>query len=348
VIAREAVSQGLRVVSTPPFGNEANSAARGGSAMSQQATPSSQQPGHDELAALRRELATVHARLDRVTRRPVRRRLFARFAPLGIVALLVALMPLSLLAANPFTDLVSGSPHNTDIDLIYNAGITKGCDPPTFVNYCPEGLVTRQEMASFLARTAGLGANPPVTNAAQLGGKPASAYLPSTGDLTMRYSFYDITSQATQLTFARVDGPTVNVTTSAAGGFFMRVPLDRPTGAFGTNLALVSAEICYTVSAVGAKIDSTDLRFGDRGQQALIVSNTTDRTSTTAECYSVAPASVATFSGALYIELNIDFTATTQTVSLHSITLSLRPTSAGAAEAGEFPAAPAAPVGDTE
>jgi hypothetical protein len=132
--------------------------------MSQQSTPSSQQPGHDELAAMRRELATVHARLDRVTRRPTRRRLFARLAPLGIVALLVALLPLSLLAANPFTDLVPGSVHNGNIDAIYNAGITTGCVPNA--EYCPTAFVTRQEMASFLARTAGLGGNPPVANAA--------------------------------------------------------------------------------------------------------------------------------------------------------------------------------------
>lgn len=131
--------------------------------MSDQATPASQQPDRDELAAMRRELAAVHARLDRVTRRPTRRRLFARFAPLGIVALLVALLPLSLLAANPFTDLNPGSVHNANIDAIFNAGITTGCDPG--IAYCPNDNVTREEMASFLARTAGLGANPPVANA---------------------------------------------------------------------------------------------------------------------------------------------------------------------------------------
>jgi hypothetical protein len=36
------------------------------------------------------------------------------------------------------------------------------------VSYCPTANVTRQEMASFLARTAGIGTNKPVTNAARL------------------------------------------------------------------------------------------------------------------------------------------------------------------------------------
>lgn len=63
-------------------------------------------------------------------------------------------MPLSIYAANTFTDLQSGSVHNGDIDTIYNLGITTGCVPDT--QYCPTNNVTRQEMASFLARTASL------------------------------------------------------------------------------------------------------------------------------------------------------------------------------------------------
>jgi hypothetical protein len=53
--------------------------------------------------------------------------------------------------------------HDANIQVIYDAGITKGCVPN--VSYCPTANVTREEMASFLARTAGLGTNPPVVNA---------------------------------------------------------------------------------------------------------------------------------------------------------------------------------------
>ena len=106
------------------------------------------------------QLAAIQAQLARRTRY---RHTMRRLLPLGVVALLIALMPLSLLAATPFTDLNPGSVHNPNIDAIYNAGITKGCDPDRA--YCPSGTVTREEMASFLARTAGLGNNPPVANA---------------------------------------------------------------------------------------------------------------------------------------------------------------------------------------
>jgi hypothetical protein len=123
-----------------------------------------------ELAAQRAVIAAQQARLARVERR---RRLPRRALPILLAAFLVALIPLATLAANPFTDLTGGV-HDTDIDAIYNAGITTGCDPD---EYCPEKNVTREEVASFLARTAGLGGNPPVANAltAQTAGSAQTA-----------------------------------------------------------------------------------------------------------------------------------------------------------------------------
>ncbi|HEY8598522.1 MAG TPA: hypothetical protein VIL85_08835 [Thermomicrobiales bacterium] len=131
---------------------------------------------------MQHDLATLSREVQALRREVRGQRRRSRMLLLTLVAL-VALVPGALLAANPFNDLNAGSPHNGNIDAIYNAGITTGCDPN--VSYCPTDLVTRQEMASFLARTAGLGDNPPVanaktaqtaTNATQLGGQPASAY----------------------------------------------------------------------------------------------------------------------------------------------------------------------------
>jgi SpoIID/LytB domain protein len=39
-----------------------------------------------------------------------------------------------------------------DIDRLMQAGITRGCNPPSNDKYCPERLLTRAEMSSFLAR----------------------------------------------------------------------------------------------------------------------------------------------------------------------------------------------------
>jgi hypothetical protein len=110
-----------------------------------------------ELALLHREIGRLRA-THRQRVRPGR--VFVTFA----LAVLLALVPAVLLAAG-FTDLNPGSPHNDNINAIAAAGITRGCNPPDYDQYCPNDLVTREQMASFLARTAGLGGNPPVAHA---------------------------------------------------------------------------------------------------------------------------------------------------------------------------------------
>jgi hypothetical protein len=42
-----------------------------------------------------------------------------------------------------------------DIDRLGTAGVTKGCNPPTNNRYCPNGKVTRGQMAAFLVRAMG-------------------------------------------------------------------------------------------------------------------------------------------------------------------------------------------------
>ena len=46
----------------------------------------------------------------------------------------------------------NGSVFEGDIDRLAHAGITRGCNPPENNRFCPDALVTRAEMATFLAR----------------------------------------------------------------------------------------------------------------------------------------------------------------------------------------------------
>jgi hypothetical protein len=130
-----------------------------------------------ELADLRATVSAQQATVAALRPGPHPRRRPRRALPLALAALLVALVPLATLAAG-FTDLNPGSPHNGNIAAIAAAGITTGCNPPDYTQYCPNDYVTREQMASFLARTAGLGGNPPVANARNadtVGGYAASA-----------------------------------------------------------------------------------------------------------------------------------------------------------------------------
>ncbi|MEA2001882.1 MAG: S-layer homology domain-containing protein [Actinomycetota bacterium] len=58
-----------------------------------------------------------------------------------------------------FTDLGT-SVHAADIGALATAGITRGCNPPTNDLFCPQDPVTREQMASFLARALGLDTSP--------------------------------------------------------------------------------------------------------------------------------------------------------------------------------------------
>ena len=51
-----------------------------------------------------------------------------------------------------FKDVPAGSTFDRDIRRLAKAGITKGCNPPANDRYCPKDPVTREQMASFLAR----------------------------------------------------------------------------------------------------------------------------------------------------------------------------------------------------
>ncbi len=160
-----------------------------------------------QLTAQQQELMVVRNRLAAQERhsKPRRRsKWWVRLSGAVTMVVFIAMVPITLLAATPFGDLNSGSVHNGSIDAIYNAGITRGCVPN--VSYCPNGLVTREEMASFLARTAGLGGNAPVTNAATLNGFPVNTIV-RTNARSSGTTAFGLTSTYQVLTAAAITIP---------------------------------------------------------------------------------------------------------------------------------------------
>ena len=85
-----------------------------------------------------------------------------RFTPVGlaIIALAVGFIGLATfqgvtVATHVFTDVPNGAFYHQDAETIKQLNITNGCNPGGTM-YCPSDYTTRGEMASFLARTAGL------------------------------------------------------------------------------------------------------------------------------------------------------------------------------------------------
>ena len=163
-----------------------------------------------ELLALRAIVAEQGRQLAAQARDRRTPRAGRYLLPLLSAALLVALVPLVTLAAVPFSDLNEGSVHNASIDAIYQAGITRGCVPD--VAYCPNDFVTRQEMATFLARTAGLGGNPPVARAAHAATADSAASAAAAGNAnTVGGKAPHELLRVAQAT-ALLDGSTLNLT----------------------------------------------------------------------------------------------------------------------------------------
>lgn len=56
----------------------------------------------------------------------------------------------------PFADVPASHTFAVEIDWLAVTGITRGCNPPQNDLFCPEGVVTRGQMAAFLVRALGL------------------------------------------------------------------------------------------------------------------------------------------------------------------------------------------------
>jgi hypothetical protein len=229
-----------------------------------------EQPRPDDLARLRARLDAQEAAFAafrvRIERRERHRRLPRRFLPLALVTLLVALVPLGLLAANPtFSDLNNAaSEHRSNIQAIGNVGVTTGFDDPNSSDpnarvYYPKDNVTREEMASFLARVAGLGTNPPVTNADKVDGRDASSFA----RVARAQNLQDSSEVGQPPFFISATYPTFEA--------LVTVSLDAPTAGF----VLVQGNVT-AFSAPGTPV-SVRLRDVSSGGPGVVLGETTSQ-----------------------------------------------------------------------
>jgi hypothetical protein len=68
-----------------------------------------------------------------------------------MAAFLVRALGLTATNGTDFTD-DDDSIFEADIEKLAAAGITAGCNPPANNQFCPDGRVTRGQMAAFLVR----------------------------------------------------------------------------------------------------------------------------------------------------------------------------------------------------
>lgn len=93
-------------------------------------------------------------RQPRWSRAVTRVRSLRRLTVVGIVALMLA-VPIAVSASHLFSDVPTSSTYHTTVARLAGAGITGGCGGG---KYCPNAAVTRGQMAAFLNRGLGRGA----------------------------------------------------------------------------------------------------------------------------------------------------------------------------------------------
>lgn len=82
---------------------------------------------------------------------PTRRRIDRRI----VVAVVVLTIPaVAAVASDRFGDVPSDHVFHDDIAWLADQGITRGCNPPTNDEFCPDDPVTRGQMAAFMHRLA--------------------------------------------------------------------------------------------------------------------------------------------------------------------------------------------------
>ncbi len=71
-----------------------------------------------------------------------------------LLALAVLVVPIAGFASHQFNDVPNSHTFHNAIDWMKDNNITVGCNPPVNNEYCPEGNVTRGQMAAFMKRLA--------------------------------------------------------------------------------------------------------------------------------------------------------------------------------------------------
>jgi hypothetical protein len=103
-------------------------------------------------------------------------RFTARRAVIGAIFTAAALVAGTGIAhaAFGFDDVNEGDTHAAGIEWLVTNGVTTGCDADS---YCPNGSVTRAQMASFMYRLSGNSAVAPSVNAKTLQGLGPAAFV---------------------------------------------------------------------------------------------------------------------------------------------------------------------------
>lgn len=178
--------------------------------------------------------------------RPTDRRLWLHTV---LVLALLAVPTVAALGGHRFTDVPGNHVFHDDISWLADMGITRGCNPPTNSEFCPDDPVTRGQMAAFLKRfsdtVSGSGSGPS-TRVSQSGG----------GNILISDDLW------TTLATTTITPPSSGGAVYVDGGASLFLETASDLGAGGLIVATVN-QSCSSTSAGPAAVWSTDTTVVD-------------------------------------------------------------------------------------
>ena len=114
---------------------------------------------------------------------------------------------------------------------------------------------------------------------------------------------------------------------STASAFeYVHIPVDIPSVLFGTPTKLKSVRVCYRCDQAASFVTTTIVGQGtDSGTVNNMINNTTNRTSTSWDCYTVTDTTPNVISGSVYVQLSLALagTGSAHDIRIGNITLTL-------------------------
>lgn len=140
-----------------------------------------------------------------------------------------------------------------------------------------------------------------------------SGIIKSTADITITVSPLKMVPQwesVGEIQFLS-DGAYMEVRPITSGLQYVHIPIDLPSALFGTATKLKNARICYKCDQAGSFVETTIVNQGtDSGTLSSIINDTTNRTSTSWQCYTVTDSTPDEIQGSLWIQLTLNFAGT--------------------------------------
>ena len=221
-------------------------------------------PASDRITELEARLAELERhQAPAPTRRLARPRVIRRVAAVALALALV--IPAGVvLASHRFNDVPTSHQFHAAISAIADAGITTGC-PQGTNNYCPNGLVTRGQMAAFLSRLGALQAgSAPKVNADKVDGLQANQLVrAATISSTTAIDDFDTCAMTTVLS--------KSVTAPANGILMVWGTIEASKDFTDPDNALLEAQVAVG-GAAATVANSAYLHFLGTGEATIAVS----------------------------------------------------------------------------